>query len=125
VSDRTDNWNLGWDIGNLDLSTLNVYKLKKSWEVTIRLIIVIRDEKEKENADQFLKSLINLARLPQTLTEVHVGNFMEIVGQAPPANLNIFGMDENLKFDFVKSMTMRTASSCLFVKDSGHESILA
>ena len=125
VSDRTDNWNLGWDIGNLDLSTLIAYKLKKNWEATIRLIIVIRDEKEKENADKFLKSLINLARLPQTLTEVHVGNFMEIVGQAPSADLNIFGMDENLKFDFVKSMTTKTGSSCLFVKDSGHESILA
>ena len=125
VSDRTDNWNLGWDIGNLDLSTLIAYKLKKNWEATIRLIIVIRDEKEKENADKFLKSLINLARLPQTLTEVHVGDFREIVGHAPSADLNIFGMDENLKFDFVKSMTMKTGSSCLFVKDSGHESILA
>jgi hypothetical protein len=125
VSDRTDNWSLGWDIGNLDLSTLIAYKLKKNWEATIRLIIVIRDEKEKGNADQFLKSLINLARLPETLTEVHVGNFMEIVGHAPSADLNIFGMDENLKFDFVKSMTLKTGSSCLFVKDSGHESILA
>ena len=125
VSDRTDNWSLGWDIGNLDLSTLIAYKLKKNWEATIRLIIVIRDEKEKGNADQFLKSLINLARLPETLTEVHVGNFLEIVGHAPSADLNIFGMDENLKFDFVKSMTLKTGSSCLFVKDSGHESILA
>jgi len=125
VSDRTDNWNLGWDIGNLDLSTLIAYKLKKNWEATIRLIIVIHDEKEKENADKFLNSLINLARLPQTLTEVHVGNFMDIVGHAPAADLNIFGMDENLKFEFVKSMTMKTESSCLFVKDSGHESILA
>ncbi len=125
VSDRTDNWNLGWDIGNLDLSTLIAYKLKKNWEATIRLIIVIRDEKEKENAEKFLKSLINLARLPQTLIEVHVGDFMEIVGRAPSADLNIFGMDENLRFDFVKTMTMKTESSCLFVKDSGHESILA
>jgi hypothetical protein len=125
VSDRTDNWNLGWDIGNLDLSTLIAYKLKKNWEATIRLIIVIRDEKEKENADKFLKTLINLARLPQTLIEVYVGDFMEIVGHAPSADLNIFGMDENLRFDFVKTMTLKTGSSCLFVKDSGHESILA
>ncbi|EAR01366.1 amino acid permease [Maribacter sp. HTCC2170] len=125
VSDRTDNWHLGWDIGNLDLSTLIAYKLKKNWEATIRLIIVIKNEKEKENADKFLNSLVNLARLPKTLTEVHVGNFMEIVGDAPTADLNIFGMDENLKFEFVKTMTMKTESSCLFVKDSGHESILA
>ncbi|MEM7380986.1 MAG: amino acid permease, partial [Bacteroidota bacterium] len=125
VSDRTNNWNLGWDIGNLDLSTLIAYKLKKNWEARIRLIIVIRDEKEKENAHNFLQSLISLARLPSTLTEVHVGSFREVVQKAPKADLNIFGMDGNLKFEFVKEMTSKTGSSCLFVKDSGHESILA
>ncbi len=125
VSDRTDNWNLGWDIGNLDLSTLIAYKLKKNWEARIRLIIVIRDEKEKENAHNFLQSLISLARLPSTLTEVHIGSFREVVQKAPKADLNIFGMDGNLKFEFVNEMTSKTGSSCLFVKDSGHESILA
>jgi hypothetical protein len=34
-------------------------------------------------------------------------------------------MDENFRFEFVKEMTVKTGSSCLFVKDSGHESILA
>ncbi|NAS13274.1 amino acid permease [Poritiphilus flavus] len=125
VSDRTDNWNLGWDIGNLDLSTLIAYKLKKNWEAQIRLIIVIRDEKEKENAHNFLQSLTSLARLPSTLTEVHIGSFREVVQKAPKADLNIFGMDGNLKFEFVNEMTSKTGSSCLFVKDSGHESILA
>ena len=125
VRDRKDNWDLGWDIGNLDLSILVAYKLKKNWDANIRLIIVIDDEKEKENAQEFLMTLINLARLPQTLTDVHVGNFREIVEIAPAADLNIFGMDENLQFDFVKEVSAKTGSSCLFVKDSGHESILA
>lgn len=125
VSDRTDNWDLGWDIGNLDLSILIAYKLKKNWEANIRLIIVIKEEAEKENAQKFLNLLINLARLPQTLTEVHVGNFKNVVADAPSSDLNIFGMDENLRFDFVNEMTHLTNSSCLFVKDSGHESILA
>lgn len=125
VSDRTDNWDIGWDIGNLDLSILIAYKLKKNWEANIRLIIVIKEEAEKENAQKFLNLLINLARLPQTLTEVHVGNFKNVVADAPSSDLNIFGMDENLRFEFVNEMTHLTNSSCLFVKDSGHESILA
>ncbi|MGB5205667.1 MAG: amino acid permease, partial [Eudoraea sp.] len=125
VSDRTDNWDIGWDIGNLDLSILIAYKLKKNWDATIRLIIVIKDEKERENAHKFLKLLINLARLPETLTEVRVGNFKDTVANAPSADLNIFGMEENLRFEFVQEMTISTDSSCLFVKDSGHESILA
>ena len=125
VSDRSGNWNLGWDIGNLDLSTLIAYKLKRNWGATIRLIIVIRNPEEKQNAHEFLNSLITLARLPNTLTEVHVGDFREIVGQAPAADLNIFGMDEKIQFEFVKEMSKKTNSSCLFVKDSGYESILA
>ncbi|MBT8291957.1 MAG: Na-K-Cl cotransporter [Eudoraea sp.] len=125
VSDRTNNWDVGWDIGNLDLSILIAYKLKKNWDARIRLIIVIKDEKEKENAQNFLNLLINLARLPETLTEVRVGNFKDMVANAPSADLNIFGMQENLRFEFVQEMTLSTNSSCLFVKDSGHESILA
>ena len=125
VSDRTGNWNLGWDIGNLDLSTLIAYKLKRNWDATIRLIIVIRKAEEEANAIEFLNSLINLARLPKTLTKVYVGEFREVVKNAPAADLNIFGMDENIRFEFVKEMSQKTNSSCLFVKDSGHESILA
>ncbi len=89
-----------WDgiIGNLDLSTLIAYILKKNWDAKIRLITVIDDESEKGNATEFLKSLITLARLPKTLTEVHVGDFKIIVNNAPSADINIFGMEENLSF---------------------------
>jgi len=125
VSNRKGNWTLSWDIGNLDLSVLIAYKLKMNWNAQIRLITVIDDTEEEQNAKDFLKSLVNLARLPQTLTKVHVGSFFEFVPNAPTADLNIFGMDDTLKYDFIKSMSEKTKSSCLFVKDSGHESILA
>lgn len=125
VSDRKTNWDLGWDIGNLDLSILVAYKLKMNWGARIRIITVIGDPKEEANAQKFLNLLINLARLPETLTEVHVGDFNAIVRNAPSADLNIFGMDADLKFAFVEDMSAKTQSSCLFVKDSGHESILA
>lgn len=125
VSDRTNNWNLGWDIGNIDLSVLIAYKLKTNWNARIRLITVIRDPNEEANASKFLHSLINLARLPKTATKVYVGNFYEVVQKAPAADLNIFGLNEELNVDFIHAMTRQTNSSCLFVKDSGHESILA
>ncbi len=125
ISDRQSNWSIGWDIGNLDLSLLIAYKLKLNWNAKIRLITVINDPDEEENAKEFLRSLINLARLPETMTEVYVNTFKDIVENAPAADLNIFGMEENLSFHFVKEMVFKTNSSCLFVKDSGHESILA
>jgi solute carrier family 12 sodium/potassium/chloride transporter 2 len=125
VSDRTGNWEISWDIGNLDLAILIAYKLKINWGAQIRLITVVDSESEKANAIDFLDRLVNLARLPDTLTEVFVGCFHEKVKEAPNADLNIFGMDDNLAFDFLQRMTAQTGSSCLFVKDSGHESILA
>ncbi|NNK87141.1 MAG: Na-K-Cl cotransporter, partial [Flavobacteriaceae bacterium] len=125
VRDRENNWNLGWDIGNVDLSTLIAYKLKLNWDAKIRLITVIRDPKEELQAREFLQSLVTLARLPKTLVEVHVGDFRTIVNQAPVADLNIFGMEENLRFDIIQEISKSTNSSCLFVKDSGYESILA
>ncbi|MBO6632132.1 MAG: Na-K-Cl cotransporter, partial [Psychroserpens sp.] len=125
VSDRRGNWELGWDIGNLDLSILIAYKLKMNWNAQIRLIMVTEHEEDIEKATDFLDRLINLARLPQTMTEVRLGKFIDIVQDAPSADLNIFGMEPNLKYDFIKDMTIKTSSSCLFVKDSGHESILA
>ncbi|MCA0931866.1 amino acid permease [Lutimonas saemankumensis] len=125
VSDRRGQWNLGWDIGNLDLSILVAYKLKMNWGARIRLITVVNNPDEEQNAKDFLKTLTSLARLPQTLTEVFIGDFYTVIKNAPNADLNIFGMDEDLKFNFVKEMSNKTKSSCLFVRDSGHESILA
>ena len=125
VSDRRGNWELGWDIGNLDLSILIAYKLKMNWTAQIRLITVLENKEDEAEATEFLDKLINLARLPNTLTEIHIGKFSDVVTVAPSADLNIFGMEPNLKFEFIKEMTTKTSSSCLFVKDSGHESILA
>lgn len=125
VSEREHNWNLSFDIGNLDLSTLIAYKLKMNWNAQIRLITVIHNPEEKEKATKFLKSLIRLARLPNTMIEVYVGEFKSIISEAPVADINIFGMDANIKKEFIEEMTHKTNSSCLFVKDSGHESILA
>ena len=125
LSYRKTKWYLGWDIGNLDLSILVAYKLKMNWGARIRLITVINDPNEADNAREFLSLLINLARLPETLTEVQIGDFNTVIRNAPVADLNIFGMDEDLKFEFVKEMSAKTKSTCLFVKDSGHESILA
>ncbi|GAA4270276.1 amino acid permease [Hyunsoonleella aestuarii] len=126
ISERKGNWELGgWDIGNLDLSILVAYKLKINWKARIRLIVLVKDPNEEKNAKNFLITLTNLARLPETLREVYVGNFIDFLTEAPAADLNIFGMQETLPYNFINDMTAKTNSSCLFVKDSGHESILA
>ena len=96
-----------------------------NWEARIRLITVVNNPEDEIKAKEFLKSLTQLARLPQTLTEVYLGSFEDIVTKAPTADINIFGMHDALPYDFIKDMSKKTNSSCLFVRDSGHESILA
>ena len=47
------------------------------------------------------------------------------VGSAPQADLNLFGLVPDPNFDFVRTMVRATHATCLFVRDSGHESALA
>ena len=74
----------------------------------------------------FLEHLSDQARMP-SLTEFHVlnGEFEIAAQKAPSADINIFGLAKTLQLDFIRNVPDLTKSSCLFVKDSGHESALA
>ena len=62
-------------------------------------------------------------RLP-SLTEfvVLTGDFKDAIKEAPRADINIFGLGDELNLNFLRSTTESASSSCLFVKDSGEES---
>ena len=125
IRDRSPSWKVSWDIGNLDLSILIAYKLKLNWNAKIRLITVITKEEEYDNAKQFMADLVDLARLPNTEIIVKKDNFMNYLDKAPLADINIFGMLETANFDHIDKTVETTSSSCLFVRDSGLENIMA
>jgi len=125
IRNRAPHWKISWDIGNLDLSILVAYKLKKNWEAQIRLVTVVDDEEQEKQAQNFMSELIDLARLPKTEIVVHVGGFNGFVGHAPPADLNIFGLAPEPDFRFMERMVSETHTTCLFIRDSGLENILA
>ncbi len=125
IRNRSPHWKISWDIGNLDLSILVAYKLKKNWEAQIRLITVVDDENQEQQAHAFMSELIDLARLPRTSIVVHVGAFTDFVKQAPSADLNIFGLAPEPDFGFMQRMVAETHTTCLFIRDSGLENILA
>jgi hypothetical protein len=125
IRDRSPDWRLRWDIGNLDLSILIAYKLKLNWNADLRLITVIEDESEEENARKFMSQLMDLARLPHTEVIVAKEDFATYVTTAPQADLNIFGLAPTHDFEFAQSMVQATRATCLFVRDSGQESALA
>lgn len=125
VRNRAPHWQISWDIGNLDLSILVAYKLKKNWSATIRLVTVIDNEEQELQASKFMVDLIDQARLPKTETIIHIGDFNDFILDAPNADLNIFGLVPKPDFEFMKKMVNSTQTTCLFIRDSGMENILA
>ena len=72
-----------------------------------------------------MADLIDLARLPKTEILIHVGEFNKFILDAPNADLNIFGLVPDPDFKFMEKMVNKTQTTCLFIRDSGQENILA
>lgn len=125
IRNRAPDWKISWDIGNLDLSILVAYKLKRNWGTKIRLITVVDNEKQREEALKFMEELIDHARLPETEVTVFVDTFRNRIQQAPMADINIFGLVPNPNFEFMDKMVEETQTTCLFIRDSGLENIFA
>lgn len=125
IRNRAPNWKISWDIGNLDLSILVAYKLERNWEAKVRLVTVVDNNEQKEQAEKFMTDLMNQARMPHTEFVVYIDNFMELIKNSPLADLNIFGLVPNPEFDFMDEMVKKTQTTCLFIRDSGLENIFA
>lgn len=125
IRNRSPEWNISWDIGNLDLSILSAYKLKRNWNAQIRLVTVVENAEQEVEAAQFMSQLMDLARLPETEIVIHQGSFTKYIQQAPEADLNIFGLVPEPDFEFMERMVQDTQTTCLFVRDSGQENVLA
>ncbi len=116
LRDKSPNWHLAL------LITLH---LQSNWAGRINLVTATTNEGERKHLLRFLNNLNDQARLP-SMTELYVllGSFDEALKIAPRADINVFGLSEQLDFDFMHRSTKLTQSSCLFVKDSGWESAL-
>ncbi|MCP4425222.1 MAG: amino acid permease [Chloroflexi bacterium] len=126
MRDQGPEWKLGLRLASLDLATLLAYQLARNWHGRINLCMVLPDETTKTRAEQFLRDLIDLARLPRnTQVSLFVGDFWDVLPQSPRADLNIFGLQPQPKLEFVEKVIGLLDASCIFVRDSGDESALA
>ena len=125
IDDRMGHWNIDKDVGNIDLAILIAFKLMQNWQADIRFISVINEEVDRARAEQFLKDIIDLARLPINDTMTLDGDLDQLVLSGPYADVNIFALSEDIQLDYYKGMIDKTNSSCLFIQDSGQENILA
>jgi len=117
IRDKSPNWHLGM---------LIALQLQLNWEGQLNLITATTNDGDKRRLQYFLERLSDKARLPsETEFNVLVGSFKENLSSAPSADINIFGLADELPFPFMREAPELTKSSCLFVKDSGQESALA
>lgn len=121
LRDKTPNWHL---------AILVALHLQLNWEGKINLITADPQESSRRRLSSFLERLNDQARLPST-TEFHIFNgttFIEALRLAPRADVNIFGLslidDRDLPLNFIRDVSERVKSSCVFVIDSGRESAL-
>jgi hypothetical protein len=111
---------------NRHLTMLTAMQLSRNWDCPVRVLRVVDDESEMEQACRALKRIAERTRLSlNTECEILVGDFLEQVAAAPRADLNIFGMAQEMDMDTLHMLAEQTDTSCLFVRDSGMESALA
>ena len=124
IREKSPQWSLDMDLGNVDLALLSAFKLKKNWNAEMRIITVVKEE-EVENAYHYLETLIDAARLTNVTPHVEIGTFSEALQTAPQADVDFFGLPEEPNLDELRSYVELTRSACVFVADSGKENILA
>ncbi len=110
---------------NKDLAILMAIQLNRNWNGHLRFITAVGSEEDGKLAKAAQERLFDRARLPgSTEAIVLVGNFKEVLSLAPHADLNIFGISNELDGNTMHALAEAVNTSCLFVKDSGVESMV-
>ena len=126
VSNQGPEWKHDLHQSNLDLAILLAYQLAQNWNAQITLNMAVPDEKTKEKASEFLAKLISLARLPkETRFSVLDLPFDEALAETPHTDLTIFGLSKEPDLKFVHELSQKIKGSCIFIRGSGEESVLA
>jgi len=125
IEDRSPNWDITMELGNMDLAILIAYKLKRNWKASLNLITFVKKKHYVEAAHEYLTNLIELARIPNAQVYVVLGGLESDIAETPLSSLNIFSLPPDPDLDFVRQMVNQTQSACLFTLDSGDENALA
>jgi len=118
-----DGWKIGLELGFDDLSLLVAYKFKRNWRQELVLTARLHDEGEREPALAYLKSVTELARIPNAHIRA-VGPADELVPDIVPT-ITIIALRLPVDFSKLREERRRTGTPCLFALDSGRENALA
>jgi len=126
LSERSPAWELKLHNANLDLPVLLAYLLVREGRGRMRLSSVVRSAPERPKAEVFLTHLIEAGRLPKsTGVEVAAGEFIAAVRASPYADMHLFGIATTVDVPRLEAIRDAAGGACLFLMDSGQESVLA
>jgi hypothetical protein len=110
---------------NKDLAILMAIQLNRNWNGQLRFVTVVDSEDDGELAKAAQERLFDRARLPgSTEAVVLVGNFKGVLSAAPHADLKYSEFPNELDGNSMHTLAEAVNTSCLFVKDSGVESMV-
>ena len=126
LSDRSPGWEIGLKVANTDLPVLLGLLLSTPQRGEIRLCTAVRDPTEAGNAQAFLDTLIHQGRLPKSTT-AHVSTqpFLEALEKAGKADIHLLGLPADIDLARLRQIRDAVDGPCLFLRDSGQESLLA
>ena len=111
---------------NRNLSILTAIQLEKNWNGQLRLLRLIDDEAEINKARIGLQAIARRGRLPIDCEKIiFSGTFPQGLEHSPPADINIFGISNNINIKTMHKISSIVGTTCLFIRDSGEESVLA
>ncbi len=125
IRDQSPDWEISMRLGNLDMALLIGHILQEAWEGELNVISVVDDPDEVAPAREFLERVADLARLPDARVITRQGKLEEELARIRTADLDIFGLAGDPDFEFGRRVLRITESSCLFVRDSDDENVLA
>lgn len=126
LSERSPDWRLNMHNANLDLPVLIGYLLSRHPGASLRLATVVRSIDDRAAANEFLQRLIDQGRLPNA-TDVFVGEgeFLAAAATSPYSDIHLFGLPTTIDKARIVEIRDACGGACLFLLDSGQESILA
>lgn len=118
----------GLTLGNMNLGVLLAFRLARAWKARLNLISVVADAGQIAAAEDYLRRVRELCRLPQR-GEILVmeGELLEAMSErAPQSDMDVLGLpNDGDVVAFVRKAITASRSSCIFTQDSGGESALA
>ncbi len=112
---------------NKNLATLLALRLHHNWNArTINLVALTETAEDHKAQTEFFEELIEEARLPRgTTIRIIDGKFPDDLEDLPECDIAIFGLGSEISTDQIREIYKHTNVTCLFIRDSGHESVYA